>query len=114
MRNKPPPDFENTLAGQRQIAASRLMRGEDFLTVASDNQISPRTLLAWREHEYGKWINDPHEGRGPGPSRDYDGEWPSDEEELAEYATMNLDPARFLDENLRERYMKFLQRWNAK
>ena len=84
------------------------------MTVASDNQISPRTLLAWREHEYGKWINDPYEGREPGPSRDYDGEWPSEGEELREYATMRLDPARFLDENLRERYAKFLQEWDGR
>ena len=54
----------------------------------------------------------PTKAGGPGPSRDYDREWPSEREELREYATMRLDPARFLDENLRKRYAKFLQAWN--
>jgi predicted transcriptional regulator len=105
--------WENTLQGQRQIAVHRLMAREDFLTVASDNKISPRTLLAWREHEYAKWAGDSSEGREPGPSYDYDGEWPNEQEEMEAYAGMGLDPARFPDENLRKRYAKFFQEWNA-
>ena len=101
-----------SLFDRRRRAGFSLLKGENFLSVAKEHRIAPRTLLAWRRHEYGKWENDPYEGREPGPTDDYDGDWPSEIEELEEYARMKLNPAEFEDEVLRERYVAFLQEWN--
>ncbi len=97
------------LSERRKRAGINLLQGEDFLDVAKEHNISPRTLLAWRNHEYAKWEGDPFEGREPGPSDDYDGEWPNEKEEMEAYAQMGLNPDRFLDESLRERYSFFLE-----
>lgn len=106
--------LKETLRERRQQAAFSLLDGKDFLSVAEEHHISPRTLLAWRDHEYSKWENDPYVGREPGPADDYDGAWPSEEEELSAYAKMKLDPDRFTDPDLRERYAAFLLATQAK
>ena len=105
--------MSESLLDRRRRAGFSLLRGEDFLSVAKEHGITPRTLLAWQRHEYGKWENDPYEGREPGPADNYDGEWPSEREELEAYARMRLDPTRLDDEDLRKRYAAFLREWNA-
>ena len=101
------------LSERRRLAGFSLLQGEDFLNVAERHGISPRTLLAWRSHEYGKWENDPYEGIEPGPGDDYDGEWPDRLQEMDEYARLQLDPSRFEDPGFREDYGRHLRKWNA-
>jgi hypothetical protein len=93
---------------RRRQAANQVLRGEDFMDVAAEHKISPRVLLAWIEHIQGAWVNDPTEGREPGPSADYQGEWPSEQVELERYAQYKVDPDRLNDVRLRARYQDYL------
>lgn len=97
-----------SLPQRRQRAYAEVNSSSDFMRVAAENGITPRTLLAWINHEMSKWINDPHEGREPGPGVDYDGEFPEPQEELELYAEWGLEPGQFEDTNLRARYAMFL------
>ena len=97
-----------SLQRRRQLAYAEVNSSSDFIRVAAANGITPRTLLAWIEHERSKWINDPHEGREPGPGVNYNGEFPTPEEEVRLYAEWGLEPEQFEDPNLKARYAQFL------
>ena len=108
MRIKNIPRQPDPSAPSRHEAYLRYRQNEDLLDIAKSYSIPSRTLLAWINHELSKWINDPQEGRDPGPGVDYSESWPDLETEMEWYAKAKLLPDRFLDQEFRASYINFL------
>lgn len=95
---------------KRNHARFLLLAGINFFEVAKAYGISPRVLLAWEQHEGMKWENDAYVGREPGPDENYSGLWPSVDEELSAYMTMDLKPNDIPDPDLSSRYKEYRKR----